>query len=146
TVMFWRNAQEMQPFPIKVIRPRAEHRRHIRKYAEGELPAERCFYFRGPTGKLNLKAQNLMLFMQIAAGVDDATWLHHLQQRDYSRWFHEAIHDDVLAEETKKIEATGRPTAEETRRRICDLIQRHYTLPASPPMPMPGTDAAPKTD
>ena len=52
-----------------------------RKYAEGELPPDRSFYFRGPDGKLNLRAQNLALFLQIADGVDDETWLHHLGQR-----------------------------------------------------------------
>ena len=54
---------------------RAEHRRHSRKYAEGELPQDRSFYFRGPQGKLNLRAQNLMVFLQMAEGVDDETWL-----------------------------------------------------------------------
>jgi hypothetical protein len=27
---------------------------------------------------------------------------------------------------------------------IREAVERHYTLPASTPLPMPGTDAAPK--
>ena len=48
----------------------SDRRRHVRKYMSGELPPDQSFYFRGPEGKLNLRAQNLMLFMQIADGVD----------------------------------------------------------------------------
>jgi hypothetical protein len=36
-------------------------------------------YFRGPEGRLNLRAKNLALFLQIAEGIDDSTWLHHLR-------------------------------------------------------------------
>ena len=54
--------------------PRQERRRHTRKYAEGELGPDRSFYFRGPESALNLRAQNLSIFVQMAEGVDDATW------------------------------------------------------------------------
>src|SRR5437763_1621565 len=47
-------------------RSKAERRRHRRKYADGELPPDRSFFFRGPNGKLNLRAQNLQMFLQIA--------------------------------------------------------------------------------
>src|SRR5207248_3325375 len=51
--------------------PKSERKRHSRKYAEGNLGADRSFYFRGPEGKLHLKAHNLVLFLQMADGVDD---------------------------------------------------------------------------
>jgi hypothetical protein len=38
------------------------------------------FYFRGPDDKLKLRAQNLAVFVQLAEGVDDETWLFHLRQ------------------------------------------------------------------
>jgi hypothetical protein len=41
---------------------------------------------RGPENALNLRAQNLMIFLQLADGVDDRTWQHHLHAGDYSRW------------------------------------------------------------
>src|SRR5262249_39624099 len=64
-----------------------ERQRHRRKYAAGELGTDKSFYFRGPAGRLNLRTQNLMMFSQVAEGVDDETWIHHLRQHDYSRWF-----------------------------------------------------------
>ena len=85
--------------------------------------------------------QNLIVFNQIAAGVDDATWLYHLKQGDYSRWFREQIHDETLATEAERIEQLPEPSASETRAQIKALIERYYTLPVSAPLPMPGTQA-----
>src|SRR5262249_33897594 len=73
------------PFVFQSSLPRAERRRHNRKYAEGELRPDLCFYFRGPEGKLNLKAHNLAVFLQIADGIDDQTWLFHLKNGDITR-------------------------------------------------------------
>lgn len=130
-----------------LVRPapgQSERRRHIRKYAEGELPPERSFYFRGPEGRLNLRAQNLILFMQLADGVDDATWTFHLQQGDVSRWFTQAIKDGDLAAEAKNIEQQTELEPKESRARIKAAIEKRYTLPASSFLPMPGTDAKPQ--
>jgi HAD superfamily hydrolase (TIGR01484 family) len=129
---------------VKVAPSRTERRRHVRKYAEGELPPERSFYFRGPEGKLNLRAQNLFLFMQMADGVDDETWLFHLGRGDYSRWFRERIKDDDLADRAAAVEARAEELSPaESRARIKEAISKDYTLPATAPLPMPGTDAAP---
>ncbi len=68
------------PSKLRMVPGRAERRRHQRKYAEGDLGPERSFYFRGADGKLNLQAQNLLIFMQIADGVDDETWMYHLKR------------------------------------------------------------------
>jgi hydroxymethylpyrimidine pyrophosphatase-like HAD family hydrolase len=140
-IVFWARAKRLAPFRFRVNLPRQEHRRHVRKYAEGELPPDRCFYFQGPAGKLNLRVQNLFLFNQIGAGVDEATWMHHLKRGDYSRWFREGIHDDALAAETAQIEKMSEPSATATRTLIKELIERHYTLPLSAPLPMPGTNS-----
>jgi len=69
------------------------------------------------------------LFIQIAEGIDDDTWLHHLRQGDYSRWFREAIKDDKLADETSKIEAAPELSASQSRRLIKELVEKRYTLP-----------------
>ncbi len=53
----WKVDSPIAPQPIKVIPARLQLRRHVRKYAEGELEPERSFYFRGPEGKLNLRAK-----------------------------------------------------------------------------------------
>jgi hydroxymethylpyrimidine pyrophosphatase-like HAD family hydrolase len=109
--------------------PSAERRRHQRKYAAGNLGEDKSFYFRGAHGMLNLRAQNLALFTQLAEGVDDETWLHHLRQRDYSRWLREAIKNEDLARDVEAIESESSPNARETRARVRSAIDRIYTLP-----------------
>lgn len=116
-------------FRFRAVPSRAERRRHLRKYAEGDL-GPHSFYFRGPEGKLNLRAQNLVLFNQIADGVDDATWLYHLHRGDYSRWFHEAIKDASLAAEAEEIERRRDLSPRESRARIRAAIEQRYTAPA----------------
>ncbi|WP_332670728.1 HAD family hydrolase [Aromatoleum sp.] len=116
--------------PLKAIKPRQLHDRHARKYAEGELGEDISFYFRGPGNKLNLRAQNLMLFGQIAEGVDAGTWEHHRRARQYSAWFRDVIKDDELAREAVEIEADASLDADESRKRILAAISRRYTAPA----------------
>ncbi|NKE69273.1 HAD-IIB family hydrolase [Candidatus Manganitrophus noduliformans] len=128
-IAWWRRPKS-EPFWFRSIPPRGERLRHLRKYAEGELGADKSFYFRGPEGKLNLRAQNLTLFLQLADGVDNETWMHHLRQGDYSRWFREAIKDDPLADEAAQIEAARDLSAEESRARIRERIEARYTHPA----------------
>lgn len=128
-VLVWNRGAGQDPRRVVPARGRAEHLRHLRKYAEGNL-RDKSFYFRGPDGRLNLRARNLALFMEIAEGVDDATWLHHLAQHDYSRWFSEAIKDPALSHRASEIEAQAELTARESRSLICDAIAARYTLPA----------------
>ncbi|MBV8593386.1 MAG: HAD-IIB family hydrolase [Caulobacteraceae bacterium] len=133
TILWRRRAGSPQLF---VSHPPAEKsERHTRKYAEGELGHDKSFFFRGPDGALKLRAQNLTLFLQIADGVDDATWRHHLDAHDYSRWMREAIKDEDLAAEVQEIEdASGDPA--ETRRRVRDAVERRYTAPADSVPPL----------
>ncbi|HLQ35915.1 MAG TPA: HAD-IIB family hydrolase [Chloroflexota bacterium] len=129
-VAVWHRVRGSSPVKIKLEPASADHRRHKRKYAKGELMDEECFYFRGPEHKLNLKAQNLVIFAQLAQGIDDETWLHHLRQGDYSRWFERAIKDDQLGADAAEIEQDEDLSAEESRRRILAAIEERYTLPA----------------
>jgi hypothetical protein len=116
-------------FVFRYVPGSAERLRHIRKYAAGDV-GDKSFYFQGPDGKLNLRAQNLQLFVQVGEGVDDATWLHHLRQGDYSRWFREAIKDDALAGETEEIERQYADDPATSRARIREAIEGRYTAPA----------------
>jgi hydroxymethylpyrimidine pyrophosphatase-like HAD family hydrolase len=102
-------------------------RRHKRKYAEGRLEPDRSFFFTGPEGKLNLRAYNLAMFIQMAEGVDVETWLHHLRQGEYSKWIREAIKDEDLASEVMEIEKNQETEGHETRKRIIEAIQERYT-------------------
>jgi hypothetical protein len=125
----WLRDSAEPPFIFESVMPRAERRRHRRKYAEGELRPDLCFYFRGPEGKLNLKAQNLSIFLQIAEGVDDETWLFHLNNGDISRWFLDVIKDPELALEAQLMER-GDVNAEESRKHVRSEIEQRYILAA----------------
>jgi HAD superfamily hydrolase (TIGR01484 family) len=127
--LVWSKESGEPPFRLRIAPPRGERRRHLRKYAEGSLGEDKSFYFRGPAGKLNLRAQNLVLFNQIAEGVDDETWLYHLRQGDYSRWFRDSIKDDALADEVARIEQQ-QPAAATSRAVIKAAIEERYTAPA----------------
>jgi hydroxymethylpyrimidine pyrophosphatase-like HAD family hydrolase len=111
---------------FRSVVPRAERRRHRRKYAEGELGPDRSFYFRGPDAKLNLRAQNLRIFLQVADGVDEATWRHHFENGDIVRWFRDAIKDPELADQVARLARQSMPTSE-ARRRVRALVEEHYT-------------------
>jgi HAD superfamily hydrolase (TIGR01484 family) len=128
--LLWHRRNGAPPKAVRPLAPRAERRRHLRKYAEGELGPDRSFYFRGPEGKLNLRAHNLAIFLQLAEGVDDETWRHHLAQGDYSRWFRDSIKDEGLAEEAAGVERRLDLEPAETRTRIRSAIERRYTAPS----------------
>jgi HAD superfamily hydrolase (TIGR01484 family) len=114
---------------VSLDRPQQEHRRHTRKYAEGRLGPDRSFYFRGPDNALNLRAYNLTIFIDMAAGVDDRTWEHHRRAGHYSRWLRDAIKDEELARETAEIEQDTRLDPKESRNCIAQAILRRYTAP-----------------
>jgi hydroxymethylpyrimidine pyrophosphatase-like HAD family hydrolase len=124
---------------IEAHQPTEEHRRHSRKYAEGNLSPKRSFYFRGEHGKLNLRAKNLIQFLELAEGVDDDTWAYHLRLGDYSRWFRDSINDEDLAAETERVERTHNAAKAESLPLLRTAIERRYTLPAAAPIPIPGT-------
>ena len=128
SVVAWFVRGESAPFSVRPQPARAERIRHHRKYAEGNLRYH-SFYFRGPDGRHNLKAQNLAVFCQIAEGIGEQTWMFHLQRHDYSRWFREAIKDSYLADQAERIERRMDLTPPQTRLLIRELIRTRYTLP-----------------
>ncbi len=71
-----------------------------------------------------------MIFLEMAAGIDDRTWVHHRQAGDYSRWFREAIKNEQLAREPAEIERDTRLDPKESRDRIAQAVSRRYTAPA----------------
>jgi HAD superfamily hydrolase (TIGR01484 family) len=125
----WFRRTSEPPFLFRSDLPRTERRRHRRKYAEGQLPDELSFYFRGPEGKLNLKAQNLIVFLQLADGVDDETWMFHLKNGDISGWFLNVIKDPELAAEAYRLEGSE-ISAAESRKQIRADIEKRYILAA----------------
>jgi 3-deoxy-D-manno-octulosonate 8-phosphate phosphatase KdsC-like HAD superfamily phosphatase len=128
-VVIWQRTAGLDPFTAAVVPARSARLRHLRKYAEGNL-GPKSFFFRGPDDKMNLRAQNLVAFSEMAAGVDDSTWLFHLLKGDYSEWFRTAIKDEDLADEVASVEQASRLTPLDSRRIIHDAIDRRYMLPS----------------
>ena len=118
---------EPRAWRFRLAKRRVQHRRHVRKYTEGELPPDRSFYFRGPAGALNLRAANLVRFVELAEGVDEQTWAWHLKQHDYSTWALQEIKDEGLATALKEVEDAGLEPAE-SRRRALDAIRARYAV------------------
>ncbi len=126
-VSIWRRTASLEPCSASVVPARSERLRHLRKYAEGNL-GPKSFFFRGPGGKLNLRAVNLVSFCDLAAGVDDETWLFHLRRGDYAAWLRKAVKDADLAREVGAIAEASNLSAEESRRLVRDAIDRRYVL------------------
>ena len=70
------------------------------------------------------------LFVQMAEGVDDATWTFHLAKGDVARWFREYIKDPDLAQEAEDIARASGSSPQESRASIKSAIERRYTMPA----------------
>jgi HAD superfamily hydrolase (TIGR01484 family) len=115
------------PFPMHPIPGKAERIRHHRKYAEGDV-RYKSFYFRGPSGKHNLKAQNLNIFCQIAEGIGEETWLFHLRRHDYSRWMRDVIRNRSLAAAIEEIERRPDLSPAQTRALVRAAVEARYTL------------------
>jgi HAD superfamily hydrolase (TIGR01484 family) len=126
-VLFWVPLDSEKPANVIVEPAKAELRRHRRKYAAGELGTDKSFFFRGPQGSLNLRAQNMNVFAQMAQGVDEDTWSYHLRNSDYSRWLRESVKDNDLANEVAAIENDESLGPVESRALIVEAIQKHYT-------------------
>ena len=127
-VMIWQRSAGLAPYVAEVIPARSERLRHLRKYAEGNL-GPKSFFFRGALGQLNLRAVNLVVFCDLAEGVDDDTWLFHLRRGDYVNWFHEVIKDADLAQEVSAIASASHLSPACSRRLVRDTIDRRYILP-----------------
>ncbi|MCS6288794.1 MAG: HAD-IIB family hydrolase [Nitrospira sp.] len=128
--IIWNRSSGETPFLLEIAPNTIERRRHRRKYAEGELPPEQSFYFRGPSGQLNLRAHNLLLFIQLGEGVDQATWTHHLHSHDYSTWIKQVIKDEALERRVQEVEQQAHLSPEESRQLIRRAIEDRYTVPA----------------
>jgi HAD superfamily hydrolase (TIGR01484 family) len=128
--LLWHKDSKTPPEHFAIEPCKTERRRHIRKYAEGTLPEERSFYFQGPDKKLNLRAPNLIVFTDLADGVDAETWLYHWQRGDVSGWLRRCVKDQELTDQVKALEKQVPDDAEASRKAVRELIERKYTLPA----------------
>jgi hydroxymethylpyrimidine pyrophosphatase-like HAD family hydrolase len=130
TAVVWSRAEPGGVRVVSTIPARHELRRHVRKYAEGELAPEKSFYFTGPHGKQRLRAQNLMTFAQLADGVDDEAWQYHRRRNDYSNWMRDAIGDGDLGAVVRSIENDRALGSRAARDRVIEAVRERYTTPA----------------
>lgn len=128
-VCVWLRDTDLPPLRVHPPPNRTERKRHVRKYAEGTLSPERSFYFTGKEKKLNLRAQNIIVFLQLAEGVDDETWEYHRTAGDYSAWFRTQIKDSSLADSIEEVERDAELSPAESRKALRELVEAHYTLP-----------------
>jgi hydroxymethylpyrimidine pyrophosphatase-like HAD family hydrolase len=128
--LIWFSHRRDPPILATTWPAKVDRKRHRRNYAAGELSPEQSFFFRGPQSKLNLRAQNLMIFLQLAEGLDDETWMFHLHNGDYSRWFQETIKDTELAASVRAIEQDENLSPAESRSQIKAIVESLYTAPA----------------
>ena len=144
-VLHWRTGAK-QMMIVESQKCKTERVRHSKKYVEGNL-GPLSFVFRGPEGRLKLKARNLMTFVLLADGVDDDTWEFHLRAGEYSQWFRNNVKDPELADATETIERDPRLGAQASRALIRGEIEKRYTLPADEPSgiidEMPAESSAP---
>lgn len=123
-ICVWERGSSMVPFVVRYNQPHQLLQRHKKKYAQGDM-GDNSFIFTGEERRLHLVANNLMLFLHIAEGVDIETWLYHLYRKDFTNWFRKTIHDEDLArvgEEAEKMK-----DASASRRRVLDFIAQKYT-------------------
>lgn len=125
--LIWSRRPPAPPVVINCYPPSSERKRHNRKYAEGKIKEEHSFYFRGPEQRLNLRAQNLLTFLQMGDGVDDDTWNYHLQRGDYATWFRDIIKDSDLEAAAQQLAEEGDLNAAESRARLREIIEKIYT-------------------
>lgn len=128
--LLWEHRRGRAVQRLRIDPPRAQRLRHKRKYALGDLGPELSFYFQGPEQKLNLRANNLNNFLQIADGVDDLTWDFHLRRGDYSQWFLDSIKDPELAAAARQVEREAMLAPPDSRARIRAEVEARYTGPA----------------
>jgi len=122
----WDVENNTQPFVIQVNMPERMIQRHKKKYAMGDM-GYNSFVFTGPNNQLQLRPNNLMMFIHIAEGIDDQTWLFHLNRGDYKRWATDCIHDEELAAKIARAEKES-PHVDSSKKMIVDYIRQKYTL------------------
>jgi hydroxymethylpyrimidine pyrophosphatase-like HAD family hydrolase len=128
-VIAWFITEGHWPVRLRVPPGRAERLRRHHGHVEGDLGSG-SFIFRGPEGRLDLRANNLSTFCQLAEGVDEQTWLFHLWHGDISRWIRHVLRDDELARDVSTIERRYELPAVDSRRQVLGAITHRYALPA----------------
>lgn len=128
-IAFLWSRQAAEATPMIIVPPKIAHRRHRRKYAQGDLGQERSFYFCSAIQECNLCASNLIEFLQIGDQIEENAWRAHLERGDYTRWLHDVIRDPALAKIAWQLEYRDDLPIAERRAQLRKAIEAAYTLP-----------------
>lgn len=123
-IAVWERDTGKPPYKAKFKLPGQLMQRHKKKYAHGDM-SYNSFVFTGPENKQRLVANNLMMFVHLAEGIDADTWMYHLHRSDFSRWFQHTVHDPELAEAGREAERMNDVGA--SKKHIIDNINQRYT-------------------
>jgi hypothetical protein len=123
-ICVWDRDGSSAPYTVSYHLPQQLQQRHKKKYAQGDMGAN-SFIFTGRENQLHLVANNLMLFLHIAEGIDTDTWLFHLGRKDFSNWLRSSVHDEELARVAEEAEQTHDATA--SKKKLLDAIGKKYT-------------------
>jgi hypothetical protein len=123
-IAVWERDRMRPPYKAKMRLPSQLLQRHKKKYATGDM-SYNSFIFTGPENRQHLVANNLMMFVHLADGIDAETWMFHLERKDFSRWFEHTVHDGELAQMGREAEAMNDVTA--SKKHIIDYINQKYT-------------------
>jgi hypothetical protein len=66
----------------------------------------------------------------MAEGVDDDSWMFHLRNGDYSKWFKSVIKDDELAEKAAAVERETDVCPQKGREQIKAVVESRSSAPA----------------
>jgi hypothetical protein len=78
------------------------HVRHVKKYADSQVPPERRFFFRDHQERVVAEAESLHGFRHAAIAVPDDALGYHAARGDLSRWVRDVFADRELARELEK--------------------------------------------
>jgi hydroxymethylpyrimidine pyrophosphatase-like HAD family hydrolase len=123
-ICVWDRDDPAAAYTARYLLPHQLQQRHKKKYAQGDM-GYNSFVFTGRQGQLHLVANNLMMFVHLAKGIDTDTWLFHLQRHDLTNWFRDTVHDEELA--TVAEEAGQMADPDGSKRYVLEAIGKKYT-------------------
>ena len=110
------------------LRPNARripHIRHLYKYLDTPLPAQKRFRFRDEQGFLDLEAASLFEFLQILPNLPVKSLAYHQAREDFAKWADGALGDEELAAHLRKL-AHRQLQGEGLRAALLQRVANHY--------------------
>jgi hydroxymethylpyrimidine pyrophosphatase-like HAD family hydrolase len=103
------------------------HVRHLRKYADSQVPPDQRFNFRDPEGRAVAAADSLGAFRDALGAVPEEVLAHHAARGDFSRWVLDVFSDRTLGHQIRKLEGRWtRGEVRDLRPRLQQLIALRY--------------------